>query len=234
MGGCAVSAFMATIGFDTVTSFTMTCTRFTKIAGTHYSPYFKEKFMFNVEYPFKFTDQTLRPYRSCANTTDARQRTTYQNDYSFGAHFYAMTCLICAVYSMAALGLHACAGRPLWATIDMIGTIMLAIVCPVATTVWAVTVHKIRYFASPTESANPVGECYESNPGKWTMLNISQICGFVNVFLWALSVWFVYRETQSRGEQVSDQKVAPVLGAPKAWFGEQTPQLSAHKLGAGI
>ncbi|CAG2119382.1 unnamed protein product, partial [Medioppia subpectinata] len=207
-----------------------------------------EKFTVNVEYPFKFTDQTLRSYRSCANPTGARQTITYQNDYSFGAQFYAMTCLMCAVYSMAALVLHACAGRPFWATIDMIGTIMLTIVCPVAITVWVVTVHKIRYFASPSnlwlglefcsdpntaDSANPRGECYESNPGKWTMLNISQICGFVNVFLWALSVWFVYRETQSRGQQVSDQKVAPVGGRPKAWFGEQTPQLSPHKLAAG-
>ncbi|CAG2112344.1 unnamed protein product [Medioppia subpectinata] len=188
-----------------------------------------EKIYVYVEYPFEFTDQTLRSYRSCANPTAARQTITYQNNYSFGAHFYAMTCLICAVYSMAALVLHACAGRPFWATIDMIGTIMLAIVCPVATTVWAVTVHKIRYFASPCnlwiglelsshpntdDSANPRGECYESNPGIWTMLNISQ--------------------TQSRGQQVSDQKVAPVEGGPKAWFGEQTPQLSPHKLGAGI
>ncbi|CAG2100326.1 unnamed protein product [Medioppia subpectinata] len=251
----AILAFATTSGFDTITSFTTACTRFNKTTGATYSPYFKEKFRMSVEYPFKFEDQILKPYYSCANATGGREAQVYPMDFSSSAQFYVATGVLSFLYSTAALVLYIFGSRqyesnPLLAVIDLAATGVLTIFWLAGACAWAAGVSDVRYYTSPSylykhldfcspnntaESLNPKGECYESNPGKWTSLNISLIFGFANIFLWAASMWFVFKETQFHRKQMPDQMGAP--GGPQPGFGQfgdqmggqqQMPQQTTH------
>jgi hypothetical protein len=191
----AILAFATTSGFDTITSFTTSCTRFNKTSGITYSPYFKEKFKFSVEYPFKFEGQVLKPYMNCQNETAAREKQPYPMDFSSSAQFYVATGVLSFLYSTAALVLYIFASHhyetnPLLAVIDLAATGVLTIFWLAGASAWAAGVSDVRYYTSPSylwshlefcksantaETANPRGECYESNPGKWTSLNISLV-----------------------------------------------------------
>ena len=182
----AILAFATTSGFDTEIKFNLTCRVQTKGVPVY-------KANFPVEYPFDFEGQKLSNVPKKCNDT-AEQTVDYSAmDFASSAQFFVATGVLSFLYSTAALVLYIFGSRhyetnPLLPVIDLAITGVLTLFWLSGSSAWAAGVSDVKYYTKATYlwskmefcSVNPFEDdiqyCAETNPGKFTSLNISLVC----------------------------------------------------------
>ena len=192
----AILAFATTSGFDTYTSFKLTCVE-EKVSGEVGKTLTIIKYDFPVEYPFGF-DKSITVRENCS--TEATQTVSYSKmDFSSSAQFYVATGVLSFLYSLTALVLYVFGSRhyesnPLIPVIDLAITSILTIFWLAGASAWAAGVSDVKYYTRPEYLWSFLKFCAESNagdskpgyclnnfPGKFTSLNISLVSPFLPI-----------------------------------------------------
>ena len=224
----AILAFATTTSFDTTSTLQVTCPgkgRSEKAEATALS-----KIVYPIEYPFKFHDAKIFERYNCSRNMPMIQQ-KFPMDFSTSAQFFVATGVLAFLYAGAAIGLYLTksvqyATNPLLPVIDLAVTGLLALFWVAGSCAWALGVSDLKYYTHPRYLKEHVyvcndksADCSTLDPGNWATLNISLLCGFTNAFLWCMSCWFVFKETQFH------QKGAAPVGAFAGF--DQQPQAAA-------
>jgi hypothetical protein len=215
----AIIAFSSTTSFDTESTLQVTCPKVKggKIVGEPTST----KIIYPIEYPFKFQETTIMSKHNCSENIPLIQQ-KFQMDFASSAQFFVATGILGFLYSGAALGLYLTkspqyASNPLIPVIDLGITGLLALFWIAGSAAWALGVSDIKYYTHPNYLSkhiyickDPSADCSTLDLGNWATLNISILTGFTNAFLWAMSCWFVFKETSFHQKNVP----MPVSGLP--------------------
>lgn len=227
----AILAFSTTTSFDTKSTLQVTCP---PEKGSLSTPV---KIEYPIEYPFKFQETTIMQKYNCSKNIPIIQQ-KFPMDFSSSARFFVATGVLGFLYSGAALGLYLTKSQqymtnPLLPVIDLAVTGLLALFWISGSAAWALGVSDIKYYTHPKYLSDHIyickdrsSDCAVLDLGNWATLNISLLTGFTNAFLWAMSCWFVFKETTFHQKNVP----MPVSGLPPGF--EQTAgmnQFPAHQ-----
>jgi len=216
----AILAFSTTTSFDTQSTLQVTC------------PPIKAKpqvFKINypIEYPFKFQDTPIMQKFNCSEGIPIIQQ-KFPMDFTSSAQFFVATGVLGFLYAGAALGIYLAksqqyATNPLLPVVDLGVTGVLTVFWVAGAAAWALGVSDIKYYTHPKYLSQHIFVCRDKSAdcavidlGNWATLNISILTGFTSAFLWAMSCWFVFKETQFHQKNVP----MPVSGLPPGF--EQT------------
>lgn len=173
-------------------------------------------------YPFRLDHNTPAVEVYCnANKTD--MKTMYPpGDFKSDSEFFVFTGVVAFLGSAALVALYVFFSRlymdeqkkaPLY---DFVFTVMVSVFWLSASAAWANGVVTLKWIADPvnwifdsdnsicqkssTDAAETfinqgVKQCTATYVGTFGGANASVILGFLNFFLWASSLWFVYKET---------------------------------------
>ncbi|RWS08362.1 synaptophysin-like protein [Dinothrombium tinctorium] len=200
----AILAFATTAGFDTQTVLDISCKVDGKAKLDHVN--------YKVEYPFNFHDV---PFKYPSKCGEEKSDTKYlKMDFSSTAQFFVTVGVLCLLYSLGSLVFYLFMAKyyetnPLLPMIDLVATAILSIFWLAGSIAWAFRVSDVQYYTSPKQLKDEIDYCKEcfENPqnctvvcsigktGNWASLNVSLILGFGNLFVWASSCWFVFKET---------------------------------------
>ncbi|CAG9759253.1 unnamed protein product [Ceutorhynchus assimilis] len=145
-------------------------------------------------YPFTLVDTVkLNDNGSCT--------AIIRNDFSSDSRFFVSTGVLAMLYSLAIMFVYvkldeAYKANKIIPLSDFLATVFLAVLWISSSAAWA---HGLTGLKTVTE--NPVimpdGTCCPGGitTSSFSTLNISVIFGFLNFFLWAADLWFLYKET---------------------------------------
>lgn len=200
----AILAFATTTSFDTESTLQVSCPPHRK---SDKSEPLLSKIVYPIEYPFKFHDQEIFERYNCSRNIPMIQQ-KFPMDFSSSAQFFVATGVLAFLYAGSAIGLYLTkstqyATNPLLPVIDLAATGLLALFWVAGSCAWALGVSDLKYYTHPRYLSEHIyvcndrsADCSTVNPGNWASLNISLLCGFTNAFLWCMSCWFVFKETQ--------------------------------------
>jgi len=177
---------------------------------------------YTISYGFK---QIYRlQNQNCIQRMDPR----YELDARASAEFYVTVGVLSMLYSAAALALYVLLSElyennPMIALFDLFGTAVLTFFWFVGWCAWLANVSTVKNF--PEEFVSVMKEkvvpkaSINQIPPNFASLNISLVFGFANIFLWAASCWFVFKETtlhkaKQEEEQAATQPSHPRLQVP--------------------
>ncbi|RWS28830.1 synaptophysin-like protein [Leptotrombidium deliense] len=227
----AILAFSTTAGFDTRTTLEISC-REVK-AGTVTTV--NHKINYKVEYPFNFEDVPFTYPENCSEKDGKTKTDKFPMQFSSSAQFFVTVGVLCLLYSLGSCLFYVFMTRyyetnPLLPMIDLAATAILSIFWLAGAIAWAVGVSDVQHYTSPDHLKTSIQycvklpkeevECTNGYSGNWASLNVSLIVGFGNVFVWAASCWFVFKETTLHRKQMQP-------GGPEGFdsFGDPTRQL---------
>ncbi|KAF0287326.1 Synaptophysin-like protein 2 [Amphibalanus amphitrite] len=172
-----------------------------------------------VSYPFRL-DTVIQEKQLCTQPA-VEGRFHFQTDTSSDAEFFVAIGVICMLYSMAALAGYTLYGERYsesdsLPTADFLLHGLLAFLWLCAASAWAAGAGTLKDGCNPEVWMDQVCKgnvtcTFESGDfkGSFGKLNISLLFGFLNTFLWASNMWFLYKETPwFRG----NQQAAPPAG----------------------
>ncbi|XP_030748327.1 synaptophysin-like protein 2 [Sitophilus oryzae] len=128
------------------------------------------------------------------------------NDFSSDAKFFVATGVLAMLYSIAIILVYAKMDEaykankkyPLY---DFLITVFLAVLWLSSSAAWANGLSGLKSATSNPSFSTP--DCCKIVTSSYSTLNISVIFGFLNFFLWAADLWFLYKETEwFQGAQV--------------------------------
>lgn len=131
-------------------------------------------------------------------------------DFSNDAEFFLITCVLSIVYTIAVTfvyvklsDLYEKNGKV--ALSDFVCSVVLAVFWLSGSAAWAYGLSKLKSLTEPTTLRTSMKYCVPDNKenvtcgtitaGGYFGLNLSVITGFLNFFLWASDLWFLYKET---------------------------------------
>nr|XP_022901685.1 synaptophysin-like [Onthophagus taurus] len=144
---------------------------------------------FIIDYPFDVTEEKF-----FANCT-----VTLYGNFSSDAKFYVCTGVLSMLYAAAILVIYTKFDQmyrdnenlPL---IDFILSVILSIFWLSSSAAWA---NGLSGLKSAVGNLNIMEGCHCTSSGiGFSSLNISIVVGFLNFFLWASNLWFLYKETK--------------------------------------
>lgn len=160
-------------------------------------------------YPFRL-DHLSGEYDACG------EKPTFllMGDFSSDAGFYVTVGVLAFLYSITALGAYVFLG-PIYENNSNIPLgdcamhVVFAILFLAGSSAWANSLSSMRSalefkFITDINNGDKEGDgdlckspfvCYEGHVINFSKLVISLILGFLNVFLWASNLWFLYKET---------------------------------------
>lgn len=155
-----------------------------------------------ITYPFQI-DRIQRTFAACNNP----ERKLYmEGDFSSDAKFFVAVGVLAFLYVLVALGLY-CFFNALYENNDLVPIgdfalhVIFAILWFAASCAWANSLTGLRNAAEldNIQQYNKVCEdlrCVKGKEAQFGKLISSVIFGFLNVFIWASNLWFLYKETR--------------------------------------
>jgi len=169
---------------------------------------------FKISYPFKLFDSPPVDFVDCSNIT---QTVTLEGDGSPSAQWFVFVGVMAFLFSLASIvfyvgfeAVYRATHERMISIGDLVITCLFAFFWLTAASAWASSLNSIlKPFATwdcVTKDTCYSGESplvnachdYTCTPGaviNWSHLNVSITFGFLNFFLWACNIWFVYKET---------------------------------------
>ncbi|XP_044741431.1 synaptophysin-like [Chrysoperla carnea] len=150
-------------------------------------------YAYPIEYPF---DVKISQSQVCANS-----KFTLYADFSFEAHFFFITGLLSILYAIGISVVYALIedvykNDKRFPFLDFGATVILAVFWLSGSAAWAYGVSGLKSVTDPTTIKTTMSlDCCTISRSGFTRLTISIIFGFLNFFLWASDLWFVYKET---------------------------------------
>lgn len=131
-------------------------------------------------------------------------------DFSNDAEFFVITCILSILYTITAAfvyvklsDLYEKNGK--LALADFVCSVVLAVFWLSGSAAWAYGLSKLKSLTEPATLKKSMNYCIDRNreylgcgiitAGGYFGLNLSVITGFLNFFLWASDLWFLYKET---------------------------------------
>lgn len=206
----AICAFATTTNFGSSFSFIVKCKNETMA---------EQKISQSIEYPFRF-DHVAVNEKACGKDYSF----SYFGDYSSDAEFFVAAGVLAMLYALGSLAFY-CFCSNMYQTnktiplVDFLVTMVLAVFWLSGSAAWASGVSAVKYVSDPNawlktlKICNDNAGCVPDFSGNFAGLNISIIFGFLNFFLWAVNLWFLYKETswfQDRNPAVGGTGQTPI------------------------
>ncbi|KAK4872139.1 hypothetical protein RN001_016263 [Aquatica leii] len=186
----SISAFAAISGFSGDVNF--------KCENTTSPDY-----TFVYDYPFSILldKHDLNP---SGNATVCHPTVTIIGDFSSDAKFFVATGVLSMLYALGIIFVYVKLDQlyksnnhlPL---VDFILTVIFAVLWLSSSAAWANGLSGLKHATSPEaiQWSGIVESCKQclTYTSSFSTLNISVVLGFLNFFLWASDLWFVYKET---------------------------------------
>lgn len=200
----AIVAFACCCDFSTYVEYEVDCRNEDPQTVTH-----------EFSYPFQL-DHVPEKTVTCGDTTKAMQ---LPGDFSSDAQFFVFTGVLSFLATMAILVVYVFFSEMYFSEskmapmIDFCFTVIVAVFWLSASAAWANGVINMKYAADPnswlyldedsickktsngTYQYTDVTSCSVEFMGNYKKANVSIIVGFLNFFLWASNLWFLYKET---------------------------------------
>ncbi|XP_066155409.1 synaptophysin-like [Euwallacea fornicatus] len=143
------------------------------------------------EYPF-YVVETLTLTPNCTATVS--------NDFSSDARFFVATGVLSFLYAIAIIYIYLKMDEaykinkklPLY---DFLITVFLAVLWLSSSAAWSHALSGLKTVTS-YPIITPSDCCKTVRTSSFSTLNISAIFGFLNFFLWAADLWFLFKETE--------------------------------------
>ncbi|XP_034528903.1 synaptophysin-like protein 1 [Notolabrus celidotus] len=168
----------------------------------------------NFHYPFRLSQVPLID----GNTTVCNHSVTLTHmvgDSASSAEFFVGVAIICFLQSMVALlvylgYMHIYKNSEFGPILDFVVTAILVFLWLVSSSAWAKGLQNVKY-ATDTEGLSATLDlckdggitCEVTEYANLRTLNISVVFGFLNMFVWAINAWFVYKETRWHSQKFS-------------------------------
>jgi len=192
----AIFAFSTTTGFSGTVSIKAQCPSAQPAEGT-----------INYGYPFALDDAGVTI--SCPPPTPGTAppkpfEVRLNGNVSSDAEFFVATGILSLLYCLAIIGVYAFfeelyKSNAKFPMIDFLMTCILALLWISSSAAWA---NGLTYVKTVTDSATVQKMCMSKGgqpcnavASSYSTLNISIMLGFLNFFLWASDLWFLYKET---------------------------------------
>ncbi|KAG5684924.1 hypothetical protein PVAND_014132 [Polypedilum vanderplanki] len=191
----------------------------------------------NIDYPFEFGEYVCR--RRIGDQKTDNTTIFLSVDASTGAQFFALTAVLSLLYALFIIFVYCYLdemykSKPEFPMADFALTGILAFF-------WLIFSLALNSGASAMKSTfnvqNLAHSCYNCDPkvSSFTDLNIALMIGFLNFFLWASDLWFLYKETiwfQNRGviynQQMFSQQQQQYVGSNYDQQQQQYGQTSSY------
>lgn len=161
-----------------------------------------------VTYPFDLSNTGVAVLPNCTNDSNLVEE-KFPIDFSSTSMLYVLICAISLFYAIGTL-VYYCLytakyeSDPLAPMVDLCLTLFMTILWIIITCIWALNVSDIKHYTHPRYFINQLSictddinaaNCQTENPGKWSSLTVSIVCGFTCVVLWLSSTWYIFKET---------------------------------------
>ena len=188
-------AWSTTAGFVTISTLHIDCPEST--------PFTVE---YKIDYPFDLRNTEVSSPFNCTDDTDV-VTDTFPIDFSSTSMLYVLVCALSILYALGSAAYYCFFTAkyetdPLPPMVDLCLTLLFTILWICITCTWALNVSDLKHYTHPhyfkdslTVCQDQTANCQPSNPGRWTSLTVSIICGFTCVVLWLGSTWFIFKET---------------------------------------
>lgn len=164
---------------------------------------------FTIEYPFELDAMDIKiPQCESGNKTDEKPSTLdfyLPGDFSSDAQFFVATGVLSMLYTLGISVVYlmfdnSYQQNALVPMADFLLTVLLAVFWLSGSAAWANGLDGLKGITDPDTvrdlSSCKTLICSAVGIGSYSSLNISVILGFLNFFLWASDLWFLYKETQ--------------------------------------
>lgn len=182
-------------------------TRYEGYVDINYCPEANKLAHLTYSYPFDLSSVNMTV--SCGDKPDTHHIYLI-GDFSNDAEFFVITCILSILYAIAAAfvyvklsDLYEKNGK--LALIDFVCSVVLAVFWLSGSAAWAYGLSKLKSLTEPATLKKSMDYCVPGKPeylgcgtitaGGYFGLNLSVITGFLNFFLWASDLWFLYKET---------------------------------------
>uniref|UniRef100_A0A1B6BZJ6 MARVEL domain-containing protein n=1 Tax=Clastoptera arizonana TaxID=38151 RepID=A0A1B6BZJ6_9HEMI len=188
----------ALVGFYAITGF----------EGYVNIPYCYPEKVAKIIYDYPFNLEAVQYPVTCNNKTIILH---LFEDYSFDAEFYVVTCVLsiifCVIISIVYIKFSEMyENNDKISLADFVITVLLGVFWLSSTAIWTLGLHSLKSNTKGdtlskttdyciTTDINNFVHCTKITSGGYFGLNMSVIIGFLNFFLWASDLWFLYKET---------------------------------------
>lgn len=160
-----------------------------------------------IEYPFELDTMEIEVPACELNKTDnpLKERFYLPGDFSSDAQFFVATGVLSMLYTLGILVVYLMFDQSyqqnaLVPMADFLLTVLLAVFWLSGSAAWANGLDGLKGITDP-DTVRDLSSCAKLSCttvgiGSYSSLNISVILGFLNFFLWASDLWFLYKETQ--------------------------------------
>lgn len=222
-----LECFFAMVAFATCANYTVHNEFTLKCVNSTLTKSFKNDFY----YPFRLDHTDIDPLTCIPNDADHTVKIHQPGDYKSDAEFFVFTGVVAFLGSGASIVLYVFFSRlymdeqkkvPLY---DFCFTVIIAVFWLSASAAWANGVSNLKITSDPNTFFKTSKICKEENFAEWRVMacdvdpdlqgrfggaNGSVMLGFLNFFLWASNLWFVYKETawftsRTQGQQMTNQ-----------------------------
>lgn len=211
----SILAWTATTGFSTTSTLHIYCPEAT--------PFTVE---YKIEYPFDLRATEISSPYNCTDDTNV-VTDIFPIDFSCTSMLYVLVCVISLFYAIGAAAYYCIFTAkyetdPLAPMVDLCLTLLLTISWIIITCTWALNVSDLKHYTHPnyfkdflTVCQDSDANCQPSNPGKWSSLTVSIVCGFTCVVLWLGSTWFIFKETTLHKKQYPSGGTSSAQNVPQ-------------------
>lgn len=158
-------------------------------------------FRYNFDYPFSLL---LNKELNLVEKADCHARITLSANFESDVKFFVATGVIAMLYCLAICVVYTKFDElyknnnqiPL---VDFLLSVFIAVLWLSSSACWANSLSGMKHTTDPenmiwTGNTDACPKC-PSSVSSFNSLNISVILGFLNFFLWAADLWFLYKET---------------------------------------
>ncbi|XP_026079138.1 synaptophysin-like protein 1 [Carassius auratus] len=166
-------------------------------------------------YPFRLNQELLVENTTLCNRTVAA--THLVGDSSSSVEFFVAVAVLAFLYSMVALlvylgYMHVYRDSDFGPMFDFVLTAVFAFLWLVCSSAWARGLQTVKDATGTAGIESTLALCRDNVKCEVTdyasmrSLNISVICGFLNLIIWAVNAWFVYKQTRWHSQKVNAQR----------------------------
>lgn len=197
----AALAWSTTAGFSTTSTLHIDCPE----APAYHAEY-------KIAYPFDLRETEILSPENCTDDTKVVPD-TFPIDFSSTSMLFVLVCVLSLLYALGAAAYYCLFTAkyetdPLTPMVDLCLTLLFTICWVIITCTWALNVSDLKHYTHPHYFKDSLAVCRDieancqpSNPGKWSSLTVSIVCGFTCVVLWFGSTWYIFKETTLHKKQ---------------------------------
>ncbi|XP_034248957.1 synaptophysin-like [Thrips palmi] len=161
-------------------------------------------FTISFGYPFALSDATPAKIACLApsgGTAPPPEFVSLRGDFSSDAQFFVASGVLAFLYCMGIVVVYGLfeekyQSNNMLPLIDFVLTTILAVLWLSSSAAWANSLTSIKSVTDVSFIKNDCKICKAVWTNSFSSLNISVLLGFLNFFLWASDLWFLYKETQ--------------------------------------